>query len=311
MTSEPTRSCVVTGATGLLGRAILKRFVEYTPRWEAIGTGFTRASGDIVKLDLTDPDAVESLLQSTKPAIVVHSAAERRPDVAKERPDQVTLLNVAASEHVAGVTAALKIPMIYISTDYVFDGQNPPYEPEDKPNPTNFYGSSKLEGENAVLKKNPDAIVLRVPVLYGDTDDDSESAINCLVDIILNSKKDNVVEMDNWQLRYPTNTHDVARVVKDIADLAISKRTGPSILHFSADERFTKYEICEIFAELLDVPTTYLKRIDNVDDVQRSGTVTRPYDCRLSNKKLVELGIDVSAVEFREWWKRRLLPSRR
>ncbi|KAK9380602.1 uncharacterized protein V2V93DRAFT_268253 [Kockiozyma suomiensis] len=310
MCSEETRKCLVTGATGLLGRQIMKRLTEYSPQWTVIGTGLTRVVNPIVKLDLTDLEVVTRQIKSVNPLIVIHSAAERRPDVAKEMPDQVELLNVTATRHLAQVTADLKIPMIYISTDYVFDGRNPPYETEDETNPTNFYGLTKRNGEIETLKYNPAAIVLRVPVLYGDTTNDSESAINCLVDVVIKSSQNKAIAMDNWQLRYPTNVFDISRVIKDIAELAISGKTIPSILHYKATQRYTKYEICTIFAEILAVPV-YLEPVDTADHAQASGSVTRPYDCHLSNKKLIELGIDVSFVDFKEWWKRKLLPSRR
>ena len=74
--------------------------------------------------------------------------------------------------------------LIYISTDYVFDGENPPYNVNDKPNPLNFYGKSKLGGEEAVRQADPQAVVLRVPVLYGETEYNAESAINILLDAV-------------------------------------------------------------------------------------------------------------------------------
>lgn len=75
--------------------------------------------------------------------------------------------------------------LIYISTDYVFDGTAPPYEVEDKPNPLQFYGETKLGGEEAIKSVYPEAVILRVPILYGDTEYNGESAINVLIDVVL------------------------------------------------------------------------------------------------------------------------------
>lgn len=75
--------------------------------------------------------------------------------------------------------------LIYISTDYVFDGTTPPYEVEDKPNPLNFYGQTKLDGEEAIKSVYPEAVILRVPILYGSTEYNGESAINVLIDAVL------------------------------------------------------------------------------------------------------------------------------
>lgn len=75
--------------------------------------------------------------------------------------------------------------LIYISTDYVFDGTSPPYEVDDNPNPLQFYGQSKFEGEKAIRGEYPEAVVLRVPILYGKTEYNGESAINILIDAVL------------------------------------------------------------------------------------------------------------------------------
>jgi S-adenosylmethionine synthetase len=75
--------------------------------------------------------------------------------------------------------------LIYISTDYVFDGTAPPYEIDDKPNPLQFYGETKLGGEEAIKSVYPEAVILRVPILYGKTEYNGESAINILIDVVL------------------------------------------------------------------------------------------------------------------------------
>ncbi|KAK9476864.1 hypothetical protein V1514DRAFT_335610 [Lipomyces japonicus] len=302
---------LITGATGLLGRETVKQFAN-DPNWNVIGTGLTRVSAPIIELDLVDTPKVADFIKRSKPNIVIHAAAERRPDVVANDPAQARLINVNVTRHVARITADLDVPLIYISTDYVFDGTKPPYEPSDEPNPTNVYGITKLEGEKVALQANKKTIVLRVPVLYGPVETSNESSINQLVDITLNEAQKDDVGMDNWQVRYPTNTQDIGRVLKDLTDLLI-RGTGtnlPSILHFSAKQQFTKYEICLIFGELLGVPITHLKNIDSFKDANQ-GAVSRPYNCQLSTKKLEELGVDVSFVDFKEWWKHQLLPPRR
>lgn len=80
--------------------------------------------------------------------------------------------------------------LIYISTDYVFDGTAPPYEVEDKPNPLQFYGETKLAGEEAIREVYPEATIVRLPILYGKAEYNSESAINILIDVVLVSCKE-------------------------------------------------------------------------------------------------------------------------
>ncbi|KAK9388482.1 hypothetical protein V1515DRAFT_597003 [Lipomyces mesembrius] len=306
-TSHPT--VLVTGATGLLGREIVKKFQDYGSSWNVVATGLSRSSPPTVCLDLTNTDQVAQFIRTTMPSIVIHSAAERRPDIAAKNPEKVVELNVLVTKFLAELTAEMRIPFIYISTDYVFDGTCPPYEPYDEPNPTNLYGITKRNGELEALKHNKKSLIFRLPVLYGEVEKTSESAINALVDITLNVNHETEVEMDNWQIRYPTNTQDIGRALRDLADLILSgKKEVPSILHFSATQKYTKYEICQLLGELLGVPTTHLKKVDAVS--KADSNVIRPHDCCLSNKKLMELGIDSSNVDFVTWWKKYLLPAR-
>lgn len=181
------------------------------------------------------------------------------------------------------------------------------------PAPTNIYGQTKLDGEAAVLQTtSPDeAVVLRVPVLYGATDppdNNKESAVNILMDALQKSQKE-TVEMDHYAIRYPTNTEDVGRVCADIAKLYTTKSTGtdrPRILQFSSEDRMTKYEIVQTFAEIMGLP------LDNMQADTESGKqptadgTLRPYDCHLGTEELKGLGVDVSTVDFVAWWRRKV-----
>jgi S-adenosylmethionine synthetase len=148
-------------------------------------------------------------------------AANRFPDKCDKDPEGTRALNVAGTRALAKQCASLSALLIYISTDYVFPGTegDAPYEITSEPKPTNLYGETKLAGERAVLEEYEKAgqkgwgVVLRVPVLYGEAESPSESAVNVLMDALWKAQeKDAVVKMDHWALRYPTNTEDVARV---------------------------------------------------------------------------------------------------
>ncbi|KAG1437671.1 hypothetical protein G6F56_012994 [Rhizopus delemar] len=154
---------IVTGASGLLGRQVVKAFEA--ANYEVVGTAFSRATDKLVKLDLTDADAVKSFIQKEQPNVFVHCAAERRPDVAERDQEGVLRLNVETPKNLATICKSSGVMLIYISTDYVFDGTSPPYEVEDKPNPLQFYGQTKLDGEIAIRGVYPEAVILRVPIL--------------------------------------------------------------------------------------------------------------------------------------------------
>lgn len=174
---------MVTGATGLLGRAVVKQ-LELMGH-EVVATGFSRASERVHKLDLTAPLAVEKFIAREQPQVIVHCAAERRPDVSEQNPQAALALNLTASQALAMAAKANNAWLIYISTDYVFDGTQPKYAEDAATHPVNFYGESKLKGEEIVLNTRADFAVLRLPILYGQVEKLSESAVLVLINQLI------------------------------------------------------------------------------------------------------------------------------
>lgn len=178
-----SRRVLITGASGLLGRALMKVFLD-APGWEVLGLAHSRVSGTLKKVDLLNFDETTRIVEDFKPHILIHSAAERRPDVVSKNPSGTEKLNVGTTEFLAKLVEdfnkGLVKPchfMLYISTDYVFDGTQPPYKPDHPPHPLNKYGESKLAGEQAVMRCQKSGLILRVPVLYGDVEYLGESAV--------------------------------------------------------------------------------------------------------------------------------------
>ncbi|KHO01475.1 NAD dependent epimerase/dehydratase family protein [Metarhizium album ARSEF 1941] len=315
MTSNGRRTACVTGATGLLGREIMAAFRQ-SPAWRVKGTACSRADGvEIVKVDLENEDSNELnvLLDQVKPHVIVHAAAQRFPDRVDKDPEGARALNIDASRRLARVALSRGILLIYISTDYVFPGipGDAPYEADATPQPTNLYGQTKFDGERAILDeaakagKPGAAIVLRVPVLYGHAETPAESAVNVLMESVCEGAR---IKMDHWAVRYPTNTADVGRVCRDVAAKYLDAgesghgRSLPSILQFSSEDKMTKYEICQLFGQIMGLDTSNIEA--NTQGNDPNATVQRPYDCHLSTKLLQELGIDVSTCNFADWWRR-------
>ena len=149
-------------------------------------------------------------------------------------------------------------------------------------------------------------IVLRVPLLYGNVEKNPESAVNVLLDSLDKAQeKDTKVPMDDWAQRYPTNIEDVARVLQDIAtkyldSSASEKAAFPRILHFSSEDRMTKYEIVKMMADILGLSMDNV--VANRQGNDPNSSVQRPFNTQLSTKVLKELGVPVWTQDFEGWW---------
>lgn len=150
---------LITGAKGMLGQDLASVLDQ---------NGFDLILADKEEMDITDFEQVQTFINNNEPDFVIHCAAYTNVDLAESEKEKAFLVNETGSENVAKACAQIDIPILFISTDYVFDGKsNRPYTPQDEPNPINVYGASKLAGEKAVQKSNPSNYIVRTSWLYG------------------------------------------------------------------------------------------------------------------------------------------------
>lgn len=267
-----SRRVLVTGASGLLGRALVKEF--NSRGWNTLGLAYSRVGKGLRKVDLCRRDEVEAILSEFDPAVVVHAAAERRPDVVEKNTEATRALNVTATDTLADLCSGRGAFLIYFSTDYVFDGRSPPYSPDAQPCPLNKYGVSKLDGESAVLQGNRCAAVLRIPVLYGPVESLEESAVTIIFKVV---KTGAPAKLSDYERRYPTHVDDVANVCSQLASLSLTNQQScRGIWHVSSKDCLTKYQMGVAMAEAFGMSCSHLIPVR-----EPSGGAPRPYDCQL------------------------------
>ncbi|MDA3926669.1 MAG: SDR family oxidoreductase [Kiritimatiellae bacterium] len=280
------KNILVTGASGLLGRPILKSLKEI-PEWNVTGTAYSRATENLTKVDLADLDNLSNFLDGINPDIIVHSAAERRPDVSQKDPEGTERLNVGTTAKIAEWAAANNAFMVYISTDYVFDGTAPPYTPESSTKPLNSYGKSKLAGEFAVVSATLEYAILRVPILYGDVEYIEESAALGIVKNIINASDGEKIKAENWAIRHPTLTDDVADIIQQMLLLKEKDPSFNGIFHWSGNEAMTKYDMAKIFAQYLNFDESRI-----IPDNNPPAGAPRPQNSKLNTSCLTSKGIE-------------------
>eukprot|EP00927_Polykrikos_kofoidii_P044629 TRINITY_DN38546_c0_g1_i1.p1 TRINITY_DN38546_c0_g1~~TRINITY_DN38546_c0_g1_i1.p1 ORF type:complete len:692 (+),score=75.20 TRINITY_DN38546_c0_g1_i1:128-2203(+) len=277
---------LVTGATGLLGRQVFRVLAERG--WVTRGLGRSRAKGNIVCCDLFNLAEVEAQFKEFRPTIVIHCAAERRPDVVEADRTHAMKLNVDLTREIAKLCCAEGSWLIYMSTNYVFDGKDAPYAEDAQANPINTYGQSKYEGERTVAEIHPDAAILRVPLLYGPIEYLDETSVTSLLSAL---RKGAALEFCNWQERFPTSSEDVAMVLEAVCGSYVAKsREQPEafrgVFHWQASERHTKYTMAMVIAMLASIDTS---RLVPVNDAPAPGLAPRPQFERMLCGRLHDL----------------------
>jgi S-adenosylmethionine synthetase len=273
---------LITGATGLLGRSLYRTLsTQLSADYNVLGTGFSRAKAPLLQLDLGDNDAVERFFDTHQPAIVIHAAAERKPDVCENDPEATLALNVGTSEHLAKLCSRFGARFFFISTDYVFDGKAAPYIESAAPNPVNFYGRSKMLAEQAILAVDPQHTIIRVPVLYGEVEKLSESAVTVIAEHVIANPQS---EHDDWAVRYPTHVEDIALTLKALI-LTSAEHCG-GVFHISDNQAMTKYSMACTIASALGFNSAALTALPTPTQ-----TAARPYNCALKDTRLMRLGI--------------------
>jgi dTDP-4-dehydrorhamnose reductase len=222
---------LVTGASGLLGRKI----VEAAQNFIVCPTHQTRpASPDSIRMDLTNEGEVAQVFRRVKPDVVIHAAAETNVDKCERDMKHAWRTNADGTRILAEACSKTNVAMLYISTDYVFDGEKGRYKEEDEPIPVNYYGLTKLMGEEHVKALCKSHIILRTSVLYG-THPYKPNFATWIIASLAQGRPLTIVE-DHF------NSPTLADNLAQVAIRAIGRaRALRGIYHVAGSERISRY----------------------------------------------------------------------
>mgnify|MGYP002626253760 CR=1 FL=1 len=266
---EINMKVLVTGVKGQLGYDVVN---ELNKRGiEAFGT-------DIDNMDITDAKSVDNVIRNAAPDAVIHCAAYTAVDAAEENEELCRKINVQGTQNIADVCKKLDIRMIYISTDYVFNGQGErPWEPDDESDPQSVYGQTKYEGELAVRNTLDKYFIVRIAWVFGIN---GKNFVKTMLKLAENHDRLTVV---NDQFGSPTYTYDLARLLVDMV------QTDKYGIYHATNEGFCSwYEFaCAIFKE-----AGIRMEVVPVTSVEYGAKANRPYNSRMSKEKLTENGFE-------------------
>jgi S-adenosylmethionine synthetase len=266
---------MITGASGFLGQAMVEAFKDGY-RVQALGN--RHAPGTMRSLDLRDAGAWHAELEAACPDIVIHCAAYRDPDFCEREQEETRRLNITP---VRVLVDALPpdARLIFISTDYVFDGEHPPYHELDERRPINFYGQSKREAEDIALDRK-NALVVRIPLLMGSGTNFAASGF--IAKMITSLDAGNPTEWDHCTMRYPTDIRDVAAAVRFLLEL--DECSG--VYHFSGRTGHTQYEWAHIVAAATGSDASLLVPVEHPS----TRVALRPRNSHLATDRMDRLG---------------------
>ncbi len=276
-------SILGTGLTGMVGSRIVQ-LLEKKYEFENLSyeTG----------LDITNKEQVKNAVFNSKAKIILHLAAKTDVDgCEKDRPlgknGDTWLINVEGTRNLLEAAQKTKKKFIYISTDFVFDGEKEDYSEEDKPNPINWYGLTKREGEKIVQKSGLPYLICRLAFPYRANFVPKKDLIRGLLAKLKNHEE---LKMVSDQFITPTFIDDI---VMAIDGLIVKKAEG--IFHVVGSSSHTPLEIAQLLAEIFSLDKSLIKGIDRKTYYQNKAP--RPFSLRLKNDKLKKLKVEMLTLE--------------
>ena len=266
---------LVTGAKGQLGTDLMNELEK---------RGIEGIGVDVQEMDITDAEACRRVIKNSGADAVIHCAAYTAVDAAEQNMELCRKVNADGTRNIAEVCKGLDIKMMYISTDYVFNGQGTrPWEPDDERHPLNVYGQTKYEGELAVEKWVKKFYIVRIAWVFGVN---GKNFIKTMLN--LGKTHDHLTVVDD-QVGSPTYTYDLSRLLVDMAE-----KENYGRYHATNEGLCSWYEFaCEIFKQAAEIDPAYGKvSVSPVSSDQYPAKAKRPSNSRMSKEKLTENGFE-------------------
>ncbi len=261
---------LITGGSGLLGSKVAEMAQA---RGDEVFSGYAHnmpSYGKPVRFDLLDCPSISDMLEELAPEVIIHSAALTDVDRCEREKELAYKMNVEGTQAIAAAAQKAGSFLVYISTDYVFDGMRGMYQEDDRPNPVSYYGCSKLLGEQYCS-----GCIVRTCVIYGSRP--ASGKVNFALWLIESLKSDKQVRVVTDQFITPTLNTNLAEMVLEAADRRLS-----GIYHLAGATRISRYDYALELAKEFDLDSDLLLHSGMKD---MKWTARRPIDSSLDTSK--------------------------
>lgn len=277
---------LLIGATGQLGRLCLETFKKES--YEVLGTGLSRM-GDpsLIRLDMSVPEEAAKIVTSLRPDICLIAGAMTDVEGCESGVERAYQVNAESPAEIARAARLVKnergdsCRVVYLSTEYVFDGENGPYDESAVPNPLNVYGKSKLEGERRVLEESDQNLVVRTTVVYSFQPDGN----NFMMQLLRRLSSGEEMRVVEDQISSPTYAPDLAAALEKL----IAKKT-PGVVNVCGPDILGRYDFAIRAARILGLDKKLIKRVLTAEINQKA---RRPLNAGLLNGKLKNITGDL------------------
>ena len=242
---------LVTGSAGLVGQQVVKDLSNSHQVFSCYNESKPEY-GDSVKMDLKNHEMISSILTEKKPDIVIHLGAMTGVDLCEKEKTSASEINTKATEIIAKECSKLNSFLVYVSTDYVFDGNLGMYKEDDVTNPLGFYGKSKLEGEKVVQNFSTNWCIARTSTPFGL----HPTKKSFPMWVIENLQKQKQIDVLIDQFTSPTYIPNLSRML-----IEISERRVTGIIHTAGASKISRYQMASMVSDKLNLDSTLLKQI--------------------------------------------------
>ena len=265
---------LVTGSAGLIGRQVVKDLSETHEVFSCYNKSKPE-HGNIIKMDLLNHEMISNVMSEKKPDVVIHLGAMTAVDLCDTQQDNALKINSQATEILAKECSKINSFMVYVATDYVFDGNTGMYEENDTANPLGFYGKSKLLGEKSIQNFSSNWCIARTSTPFGLHPTKKSFPIW----VIENLQKQKQIDVLTDQFTSPTYVPSLSRML-----IEISERHLTGIIHVAGASKISRYEMASLVSDKLGLDGKLLREI-SINDIKWEAQ--RPKDSSLNVSKAI------------------------